>query len=135
MVKGYTYGNKQKGTIALTAVNNYARTLIRNWLLKPVTVIKEVDGEPTEVIVPNLTLIRNRALLEELAMWNPDGNFDRVSALGMLLLFREDKMIIYNGNLSKEKEEIPSDYLGNDPFFTNNYDNKFSKFSKNKYLT
>ena len=131
MIKGYTFGNKQKGTVATLGVNNYARTLIRNWLLKPVNVVKVVDGEEQEVIIPNLMLIRNRALLEELAMWNPDGNFDRVSSLGMLMLLREDKMILYDGNLTKSKDITPKDYLGNDSFFTNNYDRKFSKFSKN----
>lgn len=131
MIKGYTFGNKQKGTMATQPVNNYARTLIRNWLLKPINVVKVVDGEEQEVTIPNLMLIRNRALLEELAMWNPDGNFDRVSSLGMLMLLREDKMILYDGNLSKSKDTIPSDYLGNDSFFTNNYDKKYSKFSKN----
>ena len=126
MIKGYTFGNKQKGTMATAPVNNYARTLIRNWLLKPVNVIRMIDGEEQEVTIPNLMLIRNRALLEELAMWNPDGNFDRVSALGMLMLLREEKMILYDGNLSKEKDSTPRDYLGNDPFFTQDS----SKFSK-----
>lgn len=126
MIKGYTFGNKQKGTMATAPVNNYARTLIRNWLLKPVNVVRMVDGEEQEVTIPNLMLIRNRALLEELAMWNPDGNFDRVSALGMLMLLREEKMILYDGNLSKEKDSTPRDYLGNDPFFTQDS----SKFSK-----
>lgn len=131
MIKGYTFGNKQKGTMATQPINNYARTLIRNWLLKPVNVVKTVDGEEQEVTIPNLMLIRNRALLEELAMWNPDGNFDRVSSLGMLMLLREDKIILYDGNLSKSKDTVSADYLGNDKFFTNNYDKKYSKFSKN----
>ena len=126
MIKGYTFGNKQKGTMATAPVNNYARTLIRNWLLKPVNVVRMVDGEEQEVTIPNLMLIRNIALLEELAMWNPDGNFDRVSALGMLMLLREEKMILYDGNLSKEKDSTPKDYLGNDPFF-NQDSSKFSK--------
>ena len=131
MIKGYTFGNKQKGTMATQPINNYARTLIRNWLLKPVNVVKTIDGEEQEVTIPNLMLIRNRALLEELAMWNPDGNFDRVSSLGMLMLLREDKIILYDGNLSKAKDDTPKNYLGNDSFFTKNYDAKFSKFSKN----
>lgn len=127
MIKGYTFGNKQKGTMATLPINNYARTLIRNWLLKPVNVIQKVDGEDTEVTIPNLMLIRNRALLEELALWNPDGNFDRVSALGMLMLLREDKMIMYDGNLAKAKTTTSKDYLGNDPFFVKNYDTRFKK--------
>lgn len=125
MIKGYTFGNKQKGVNATQPVNNYARTLIRNWLLKPVNVIRKVDGEDTEVTIPNLMLIRNRALLEELALWNPDGNFDRVSALGMLMLLREDKMILYDGNLSKSRDITPKDYLGNDDFFNRNFDKRF----------
>lgn len=127
MIKGYTFGNKQKGVNATQPVNNYARTLIRNWLLKPVNVIQKVDGEDTEVTIPNLMLIRNRALLEELALWNPDGNFDRVSALGMTMLLREDKMILYDGNLSKSKDTTPKDYLGNDDYFNRNFDKRFKK--------
>lgn len=127
MIKGYTFGNKQKGVNATQPVNNYARTLIRNWLLKPINVIQKVDGEDTEVTIPNLMLIRNRALLEELALWNPDGNFDRVSALGMTMLLREDKMILYDGNLSKSKDVTPKDYLGNDDFFNRNFDKRFNK--------
>lgn len=127
MIKGYTFGNKQKGVNATQPVNNYARTLIRNWLLKPVNVIQKVDGEDVEVTIPNLMLIRNRALLEELALWNPDGNFDRVSALGMTMLLREDKMILYDGNLSKSKDVTPKDYLGNDDFFNRNFDKRFNK--------
>ena len=125
MVKGTLIGNKSKGTNATQPINNYARSLIRNWLISPVTVIKTVDGVEQETTVYNLNFIRNRALLQELAQWNVDGNFDRVSALGMLMLLREDKMIICGGNPQKQ-ERLPSDYLGNDPFFSNNYDNRFS---------
>lgn len=47
------------------------------------------------------------------------------------MLLREDKLILYNGDVSKEKiERNNSSYLGNDPFFSTNYDNRFSKFSK-----
>jgi len=44
--------------------------------------------------------------------------------LGLLMLYREEKMILYQGNPSRDTEEIPSDYLGNDPFFNRNYDEK-----------
>jgi hypothetical protein len=33
------------------------------------------------------------------------GNFDRISAMGMLMLLREDKLIMYNGSISREKSE------------------------------
>lgn len=123
MIKGNLIGNKSKGTNATQPINNYARSLIRNWLILPVTTVQNVDGVEQEVTVYNLNFIRNRALLQELSQWNIDGNFDRVSALGMLMLLREDRMITFGGNPQKQKE-TPANYLGNDDFFKNNYDNK-----------
>ena len=123
MVKGNLIGNKSKGTNATQPINNYARSLIRNWLILPVSVIQTIDGVEQEVTVYNLNFIRNRALIQELSQWNVDGNFDRVSALGMLMLLREDRMITFGGNPQKQKE-VPSAYLGNDDFFKNNYDNR-----------
>ena len=48
----------------------------------------------------------------------------------MVMLYREEKMILYQGNPSRDKDEIPSDYLGNDSFFQTNYDNKFKDIFK-----
>ena len=48
--------------------------------------------------------------------------------MGMRMLLREDKMILYSGEVSKSKEEDASaSYLGNDPFFKTNYDARFNK--------
>lgn len=117
-----SYGNKARGTNASAPVNAFARNLLRAWLLKPVPVIQTVDGEEQEVMVPNLYTLRNRALIKELIMYNSEGNFDRISAMGMLMLLREDKMILYNGDVSREKEEkARSNYLGNDNYFERNY--------------
>ena len=122
MIKDIGYGNKAKGTNATLAVNSYAKNLLRAWLLRPTTVIQEVDGELTEVAVPALFNLRSRALIKELINFNNEGNFDRISAMGMLMLLREDKMITYQGNISKERQERESaSYLGNDPFFSRNY--------------
>ena len=122
MIKDVGYGNKAKGTNATLAVNSYAKNLLRAWLLRPVIVIQDVDGEPTEVAIPALFNVRSRALIKELINFNNDGNFDRISAMGMLMLLREDKMITYQGNISKERQEKESaSYLGNDPFFSRNY--------------
>lgn len=127
MVKGQLYGNKAKGTNATTPVNAYARTLIRNWLLKPVVTVQVIDGEEQEVTVPNLMFIKSKALLQELAQWNPDGNFDRVSSLGMLMLLREDKMITLGGDVSKAINHNNESDLSNDKFFKKNYDLRFKK--------
>lgn len=120
------YGNKSKGTNASPAINAYARSRLRSWLLAPVPIMQTIDGEEKEVMVPRLFTVRNRALLKELINYNSEGNFDRISAMGMLMLLREDRMIRYQGDVSKEKQERANDsYDGNDPFFKRNYDFRF----------
>lgn len=122
MIKDTGYGNKAKGTNATEAINAFARNRLRAWLLKPTTVIQVVDGEETEVNIPNLFTLRSRAFIKELINYNSEGNFDRISAAGMLMLLREDRIILYQGKVSKEKQEAAnSSYLGNDPFFKKNY--------------
>lgn len=115
-------GNKSKGTNASPAINAYARSRLRSWLLSPVPVIQTIDGESKEVMVPRLFTVRNRALLKELINYNPEGNFDRISAMGMLMLLREDKMIKYQGNVGRDRQEnVENSYDGEDPFFKRNY--------------
>ena len=119
------FGNKAKGTNASAPINAYAKNLLRSWLLKPVPTVQTIDGEEQEVMIPTLYKIRSRALLKELITYNNEGNFDRVSAMGMLMLLRQDKMILYQNNISQIKEnQASSTYLGNDPFFKTNYDNR-----------
>ena len=132
LIKYSSFGSNAKGVNASQAINNYANALIKDWLIKPVpTVIKE-DGEDKEIMVPNLYFIKCRALLKELVLFNPDINVDRVRALGMAMLYREEFMILYQGNMSEDREEkYNSSYLGNDAFFTRNY--KGSKFSQNTF--
>lgn len=115
-------GNKSKGTNASPAINAYARSRLRSWLLSPVPVIQTIDGESKEVMVPRLFTVRNRALLKELINYNSEGNFDRISAMGMLMLLREDKMIKYQGNAGRDRQEnAENSYDGEDPFFKRNY--------------
>ena len=122
LVKGPTFGNTSKGTVATAPINQYARSLIREWLIKPVQVTEEEvdkDGKVTEKTntVPNLYFLRGRALIQELINYNDEGNFDRVSSLGMLMLLREDRMALYQGNMSRAKTETQSG-LASDPFFS-----------------
>lgn len=117
-----SYGNKAKGTMASAPVKSYARTAIRNWLLKPIIVIRIIDGEEKEVTVPLLTKLKSRGLIKELIYWNPDGNFDRHDALGMLMLLREDKLRIFGViSPSESMQQRQAKDLSEDPFFTNNY--------------
>jgi hypothetical protein len=122
IIKNIGVGNNSKGVKATKPVNDYANRLIRDWLLKPVTIQSGEDGEETTVF--NLARIRNRALIKELMLYNPDINVDRVRALGLLMLYREQFMVTYNGDPSSSKNVIESDYLGNDDYFTRNYDNR-----------
>ena len=127
LVKYSSFGSNQKGVNATAAINNYANGLIRDWLMKPVTMITTIDGVEQEVVTQNLFFLRNRALIEELIAFNPEINVDRIRALGMVMLYREEKMVLYQGNPSRDKDITPSDYIGNDPFFVNNYDKRFNK--------
>ena len=129
IIKNIGIGNNSKGVKATKPVNDYANRLIRDWLLKPVTIQSSEDGE--EITVFNLTRIRNRALIKELMLYNPDINVDRVRALGLLMLYREQFMVTYNGDPSSSKNVVESDYLGNDDYFTRNYDNRLRKHSDN----
>lgn len=126
MVKGALYGNKAKGLNATDPINAYARRCIRDWLLKPIIEYQteEINGDivQNEIIKKNLTRIPFKALLRELSQWNPDGNFDRHDALGMLMLIREDKLrLIGEKSPSEAAAEREADYLGDDDFFKNNY--------------
>jgi hypothetical protein len=114
--------NTAKGTNATLAINGWARKLVAKWLLTPQTVTTEENGEAKEVTMYNLNFVKNKALLLELSQWNPVGNFDRVSAMGMLMLLREDRLRLMEGKYTIGKqEEYDPDYLGNDPYFQNNY--------------
>ena len=131
IVKSIGFGNKAKGVNATISVNNYANKLIKEWLLKVNSSVKTVlykDEEgnefykDVEVQEFNLYNLRNRALIKELIQFNADGNFDRVRALGMVMLYRQQYLILYGGDVKEGVESYDdSDYLGNDPFFTNNY--------------
>ena len=131
IIKTIGIGNKGKGVNATAAVNNYANMLIRDWLIKPIPVIEtDENSEIHERNVSNLYRIKNIALIRELIAFNPEINVDRVRALGMAMLYREEKMILYGGNPQSARQEVEADYLGNDKFFRENYDDRLMKFSK-----
>jgi hypothetical protein len=73
----------------------------------------------------NLYYCRNRALLQEASQWNPDGNFDSVSAMGMLMLFREEMLIKYGGNpIEAEKKKESQKQEEKDDYFDRNWHKK-----------
>lgn len=123
MIKSIGYGNKAVGIRAIPAVINGAFKMIQTWLRKEIVSIEtDADGNNTEVKIPNLYRIKNRALLKELVLWNPLGNFDRVMSLVQLILYREDKMVLYHGNL-RHTEEVSSG-MEKDDYWDKNYPGK-----------
>ena len=127
IIKEIGYGNKAVGVNATAAVNAFADRLTREWLIKPVETTVKQDGEEVQVSVPNITFVRNKAFLQELAAYNPKGNFDRVRAFGMVMLYRQEKIILYQGDMNKAiDEDRYKDAAENDEFFIENYDSRFN---------
>ena len=84
MIRGDNlYGNKAKGTNSGKEVNAAGRRLLKDWMLTT------AYGEPEGGLM-NLQKIRSIGLIEEAIMWNIDGNFDRISAMGMLMIYKEE---------------------------------------------
>lgn len=117
------FGNTAYGVRATTPIINYGFGLIRDWLLKPVPKIeKDNEGEEVEVEMPNLYNLRCRELIKELILWNPNGNYDAIMSLVQLMLYREEKMVLFQGNIQKG-EKSPSG-LAADDYWSKNYPGK-----------
>lgn len=122
MMKPGGYGNTAKGTNASQSINGWARQLIAKYLLTPQTSIVVENGEEKTVTLHNLNFIKNKALLIELSQWDPYNNFDRVSALGMLMLLREDKLRLMGGRYSGTEDDFDDgDDVLNDEYWNNNF--------------
>lgn len=125
LIKYSAFGSNSKGINASAVINNYANSLIRDWLLEPIPSIIKEDGEEKEISMPRLYTLRNRALIEELIAFTPEINVDRIRAFGMVMLYRQEKIILYKDSLNaRAQEEADNSYLGNDSFFKRNYTKK-----------
>ncbi len=123
LITSIGYGNKAVGIHATVPIIKYGFRLIRDWLLSPTTRIeKDSEGNDIEVTVPNLYNIRNRALLKELILWNPQINVDRVMALAQLMLYREEKMILYQGDMRRQEQKPTG--INTDAYWEKNYPGK-----------
>jgi len=111
LAKISTLGNKSKGTHASEPVNRFGRELIKTWLLEPA--VSAISGD-----VLNLHKIRSIPLLKELIEWAPDVNTDRVDALSMLMILREDMMKIVAE--SERNEPVIDEFFTRSPLFREN---------------
>lgn len=127
LIKGELFGNTSYGVRATVPIQNFARGLLRDWLLKPRVKTENINGEEIETTYPQLMDIRNVALLQELALYNLDGNFDRHDAMLMLMLYREDVYRLNSGEPSK-RPEYKNEFL-TDSFF-DSYKKMKDRFKK-----
>ena len=127
IIKYSGFGSSAKGVSATAPVNNFANRLIKDWFNKLVPVeITDENGNKEIRQIPSLYLLKTRALIEEAIQFNPEINVDRIRALGMVMLYREEYIILYGNNLTKEsREKVRKDDPSNDPFFQRNYDFRF----------
>lgn len=102
-------GNKSLGTNANTDVITLGLDYILQWLTE------QAENHPVGVM--NLHTIKSPALLREFLSFKPSGNFDRISALVMLFILREDKRRIVT-DIKKRHARVLDD-----PFFTDRYEN------------
>lgn len=111
------YGNKAKGTHANAALNSWGRLLQADWQRSRVT---SPENEEDERL--NLHTLRSFGYIQECIKWNSDGNFDRVSAGGMLFILREDRF--KRIQTAKSNQDKQQKKLANDPFFNKNFNNQ-----------
>lgn len=129
MIKYKGFGSNAYGVNASAAINNYANGLLKDWLNKLVSVtVKREDGTEDLILIPILYTLKTRALIEEAIQFSPEINVDRIRAMGMVMIYRQEFIIRYGNNMNpKSREEAEKDNPGNDIFFQRNYDLRFKQ--------
>jgi hypothetical protein len=107
------YGNKAKGTHANKEINKWGRLLQAQYMLTRYNEDSEDD------MTLKLHHVRSIPYLEECVAWNSDGNFDRVSAAGMLFLLREDRVKRTSSMKTNQNNKIKK--MSEDNFFNKNW--------------
>jgi len=110
-VKTTGFGNKALGTNATAPINIWGRRLQRDWLMSK-AYVQDVDVEGNQIGEKlNMHCIRSIAYVEELIAWNSDINADRISAMGMLMIYREDRLKYIQNKDNKEKDDDFDEYI------------------------
>lgn len=119
IVKKTGFGNASKGVPATAMLNKHEDELLRDWLLMPkVKIEQNQEGDDVETTIPNVMTIRNLALLRELSRYAPDINVDRVRAMGITMIMRNDLVVKYGGSVTGENSD---EYVASqDDFFKRN---------------
>jgi len=117
------YGNKQKGVNATDPINALGRREQAKWMLSaaysnsPEEQLSEGDKikaeNQSELKKLNLHKIRSIGYIEEAIKWNPDGNFDRVSAMNFVMILRLE---LAKYEVTERSTKTKS--IADDPFFS-----------------
>jgi len=83
LLKGGTIGNTSLGTNTNDSIINWSLGLILSWL--------ESQAYDKDEGIRNIDILRSPALIKELISFSRDINTDRISALGMVMILREDR--------------------------------------------
>jgi hypothetical protein len=70
--------------------------------------------------IPNLRRIRSIGYIKECIAWNPDINTDRVSAMDMVMILREDRAK-YTNKYEEPINENVNDFFHDDEFLDSNW--------------
>lgn len=118
IVKSTGIGNSSKGVPATAMLNKHEDELLRDWLLMPKTKVEtNSDGDEVETSIPNVMTIKNIALLRELSRYAPEVNTDRVRAIGIAMIMRNQLIVTYGGDLNQQEDEYEA---SQDDFFKRN---------------
>ena len=95
-VKGVAFGNRAKGFTASKAINAWGRKLQKDWLISIAYTQQEdeFDKDGNKIEKPrllNLHKVRSIGYIKELIAWNPDDNYDRISAMSAVMILRADR--------------------------------------------
>jgi hypothetical protein len=124
IVKANLFGNRSKGTRTTKEVIGLGKSLQRQWMLTPFEqeTYDSETGETLSVTVPNLRRIRSIGYIKECIAWNPDINTDRVSAMDMVMILREDRAKMTD-KFEESRTENSDTYFHDDPFLDENWGN------------
>lgn len=131
IVKTALYGNRSKGTRTTKEVIKLGKTLQRQWMLSEYEneSYNEETGQTESIKIPNLRRIRSIGYIKECLAWNPDINTDRVSAMDMVMILREDRAKLTSAFEDDSKVDDLT-YFHDDPFLDKNWQNAVDKMDR-----
>ena len=112
---------RRKGIHMNVQIKDYGEGLIKEWLNEEYAPGKK-----------NLTKILSEPLIEELIQYNDKGNFDRVIALIMVMIYRQQ---LHNLHVKKKNADVRKNNLFNKPLFSKDWwgssDDALGEITKN----